>query len=96
MQYLKGKITFSNKDLVWIEINTKNNGIDHVAVISLRRVADFIKGEEKILLLDVNSYEKQRVNQKKDLLLHCSMICEHLEYILFISFETMVIFLCMY
>lgn len=35
VQDLKGKMTFSNKDLVWTEINTKNNGIDRVAVIPL-------------------------------------------------------------
>lgn len=47
VQDLKGKMMFSSKDLVWTEINRKNNGIDRVVVISLRRVADFIKGEEE-------------------------------------------------
>eukprot|EP00253_Pinus_taeda_P028427 PITA_28427 len=47
VQDLKGKMTFSSKDLVWAEINTKNNGIDRVVVIPLRRVAEFIKGEEE-------------------------------------------------
>lgn len=47
MQDLKGKMTFSSKDLVWAEINTKNNGIDRVGVIPLERVANFIKGEEE-------------------------------------------------
>jgi len=47
VQDLKGKMTFSSKDLVWAEINRKNNSIDRVAVIPLRRVADFIKGEEE-------------------------------------------------
>lgn len=47
VQDLKGKMTFSSKDLVWREINRKNNSIDRVSVISLRRVAEFIKGEEE-------------------------------------------------
>ena len=47
VQDLKGKMAFSSKDLVWTEINKKSNGIDRVAVIPLRRVFDFIKGEEE-------------------------------------------------
>ena len=47
VQDLKGKMTFSSKYLVWTEINRKNNSIDRVAAIPLRRVDDFIKGEEE-------------------------------------------------
>jgi len=47
VQDLKGKITFSSKDLVWMEINRKNNSIDRVAVIPLGQVFDFIKGDEE-------------------------------------------------
>ena len=36
VQDLKGKMTFSSKDLFWAEINIKNNGIDRVAIIPLR------------------------------------------------------------
>ena len=89
---LKGKMAFSSKDLVWAEINRKNNSIDRVVIIPLRRVADFIKGEEENPIAPCKFIRKK----KKELLLHCNMICEYLKYILFRSFETTVIFLCMY
>ena len=47
VQDLKEKIIFSSKDLVWTEIDRKNNSIDRVALIPLKRVPDFIKGEEE-------------------------------------------------
>ena len=96
VQNLKEKMTFSNKVLVWTEINRKNNSIDRVVVIPLREVADFIKGEEENPIAPCKFIRKTKKNQNKELLLHCNMICEYLKYILFKSFETKVIFLCMY
>ena len=54
------------------------------------------KGEEENPIAPCKFIRKKRVNQEKDLLLHCNMIFEYLKYILFRSFETTVIFLCMY
>ena len=47
VQDLKDKTIFSSKDLVWTEINRNNNNIDRVALIPLKRVSEFIKGEEE-------------------------------------------------
>ena len=58
-------MTFSNEDLVWTEINTKNNGIDRVAVIPLRRVADFIKGEEENPIAPCNFVRKTKGKPKE-------------------------------
>jgi len=95
VQDLKGKMTFSSKDLVWAEINTKNNGIDCVAVIPLRRVADFIKGEEENPIAPCKFVRKTN-NQNKELPLDHNMKCEYFKNALFRSFETTFIFLCMY
>ena len=46
VQYLKEKVTFSSKDLVWTEIYRENQSIDRVSLAPSRRVADFIRGEE--------------------------------------------------
>ena len=46
VQDLKEKVTFSSKDLVWIEIYRENQSIDRVALVPSHRVVDFIRGEE--------------------------------------------------
>ena len=46
VQYLKEKVMFSSKDLVWIEIYREKQSIDHVALVPSHRVVVFIRGEE--------------------------------------------------
>ena len=46
VQYLKEKVTFSSKDLVWTEIYQENHSIDLVALVPSHRVFYFIWGEE--------------------------------------------------
>ena len=47
VQYLKEKVMFSSKDLVWIEIYREKQSIDHVALVPSCRVVYFIRGEEE-------------------------------------------------
>ena len=47
VQDLNDQIIFSSKDSVWTDMGRKNNSIDRVALIPLKQVSDFIKGEEE-------------------------------------------------
>ena len=62
VQDIKGMITFSSKDLVWIGIYRENMSIYHVALIPSNRVLDFIKGEETNPSAPYNFVQKQTKN----------------------------------
>lgn len=64
VQDFKDKIIFFSKDLVWMELDRKNYSIDRVALISLKRVFDFIKGEEENLVAPCKFILKTKKERK--------------------------------